>query len=179
MKTSLIQSLLVLILSFPVISAANDFNPFTSSGSEISIYPIEDTPREITYVIELNSGMRDSKEIVNPYYTGSLRFYTEFSYLKNAARIAPFIGGAFENPGGSFEAGLRNDIKLYRIQSDRFSLIEFRGGLSYFYSFYNKLNFIGVDVKVDFLDFVYLAVRFNKSLNNSDYTIMPDIGVYF
>lgn len=179
MKISLKPALLILIFSVPVISAAIDFNPDKSAESDFSLKPIEDTPREITCVIELNTGMKDSKEITNPLYSGSLRFYTEFSYLNNAGRIAPFVGGAFENPGGSFEAGLRNDFRIFRIQSDRFSLTEFRAGLSYFYSFYNKLNFISADIKADMFDYVYLSVRFNKSLNNSEYTIMPGIGVYF
>jgi len=141
--------------------------------------PIDDTPRELTFAIELNSGLRDSKNIVNPYYTGSIRLYMELSYLNNFARVAPFVGGAFENPGGSFEAGLRNDFKLFRIESKKLPLVEFRAGLSYYYSFYNKVNATGVDVKVDMMDFVFLSIRYNKNLDNSEYTIMPGIGIYF
>ena len=172
MKNTLLLILVILIFSFPGISKAGD-NPGKF------IIPIDDTPRELTFALELNSGLRDSKNIVDPYYTGSVRFYAEFSYLNNFARIAPFIGGAFENPGGSFEVGLRNDFKLFRIESIKLPLVEFRAGLSYYYSFYNEVNAVGVDVKVDMIDFVFLSMRYNKNLNNSEYTIMPGLGIYF
>ena len=172
MKNFLIPAFLIFILTISGISIATD-NP----GKLIK--PIDDTPRELTFAIELNSGLRDSKNIVDPFYTGSIRLYAEFSYLNNVARVAPFIGGAFENPGGSFEAGLRNDFKLFRIESNKLPLVEFRAGLSYYYSTYNKMNVAGVDVKVDMIDFVFLSMRYNKNLNNSEYTIMPGIGVYF
>jgi len=172
MKNTLRSTIIFLIFTISGISNATD-NPIKLTK------PIDDTPRELTFAIELNSGLRDSKNIVNPYYTGSIRLYMELSYLNNFGRVAPFVGGAFENPGGSFEAGLRNDFKLFRIESKKLPLMEFRAGLSYYYSFYNKVNAAGVDVKVDMMDFVFLSIRYNKNLGNSEYTIMPGIGVYF
>jgi len=172
MKNTLLSLTIILILTIPGISDTFD-NPVKFTK------PIDDTPRELTFAIELNSGLRDSKNIVNPYYTGSIRLYMELSYLNNVARVAPFIGGAFENPGGSFEVGLRNDFKLFRIESSKLPLVEFRAGLSYYYSFYNEVNAVGVDVKVDMMDFVFLSIRYNKNLDNSEYTLMPGIGVYF
>lgn len=173
MKNILLHVSLMLCLFSPGISTAFDFNPFKSNSQA------RETPRDFTVALELNSGLRDSEEIINPYFTGSVRLYAEIAYLDNIARVAPFIGGAFENPGGSFELGIRNDFRIFKIESSSLPLGEIRAGLSYYYSFKNKKNAIGVDVKFEAADILYLSLRYNKILDGSEYNIMPGFGINF